>query len=307
MVAERLRGHGAGADRRGAGREELVGPQAGAPGDRGLDVTLRHEVREEVRARPERLGALRGDLDGLGGGGVEQDPCGRLADLVLAALGGERGTVGDEPTDDDRNSGEDRDHGTAVPELAEDRDGGFHSSASNAPRGPFLLRGCARAYGARTSAEGTGATSVGPACIRSRTPARWCAAAAGCSHRDHSEPMVGRTVVLLGLTSLLTDISSEMVVTVLPLYLVYVGGFSPLAFGLIDGIYNGATAIVRLGERVRRRPVAAPQGGRRDRVRPLGALQARSCSRSAPPCRRSAPSCCSTARARASAPRRATR
>jgi MFS family permease len=57
---------------------------------------------------------------------------------------------------------------------------------------------------------------------------------------------VNRTVVLLGLTSLLTDISSEMVVTVLPLYLVYVGGFSPLAFGLIDGIYNGATAIVRL-------------------------------------------------------------
>ncbi len=57
---------------------------------------------------------------------------------------------------------------------------------------------------------------------------------------------VSRTVVLLGTTSLLTDVSSEMVVAVLPLYLVYVGGFSPLAFGLIDGIYNGATAIVRL-------------------------------------------------------------
>jgi MFS family permease len=64
--------------------------------------------------------------------------------------------------------------------------------------------------------------------------------------RRHSGASVNRTVVLLGLTSLLTDISSEMVVTVLPLYLVYVGGFSPLAFGLIDGIYNGATAIVRL-------------------------------------------------------------
>jgi MFS family permease len=64
--------------------------------------------------------------------------------------------------------------------------------------------------------------------------------------RGGSGPAVNRTVVLLGLTSLLTDVSSEMVVTVLPLYLVYVGGFSPLAFGLIDGIYNGATAIVRL-------------------------------------------------------------
>jgi MFS family permease len=64
--------------------------------------------------------------------------------------------------------------------------------------------------------------------------------------RDRSKPGVNRTVVLLGLTSLFTDISSEMVVTVLPLYLVAVGGFSPLAFGVIDGIYNGATAIVRL-------------------------------------------------------------
>src|SRR5438034_11085663 len=37
------------------------------------------------------------------------------------------------------------------------------------------------------------------------------------------------TVVLLGLTSLITDISSEMVAAVLPLYLVYIGGFTPLA------------------------------------------------------------------------------
>jgi MFS family permease len=80
--------------------------------------------------------------------------------------------------------------------------------------------------------------------------------------RGRSEPAVSRPVVLLGLTSLLTDISSEMVVTVLPLYLLYVGGFSPLAFGLIDGIYNGATAIVRLAggfigdRRGRHKPVA---------------------------------------------------
>ena len=60
-----------------------------------------------------------------------------------------------------------------------------------------------------------------------------------------------RTVVLLGLTSLFTDISSEMVVAVLPLYLVSVGGFSPLAFGLIDGLYNGA-ARSSARERLRR-------------------------------------------------------
>jgi MFS family permease len=64
--------------------------------------------------------------------------------------------------------------------------------------------------------------------------------------RDRSGARVSRTVVLLGLTSLFTDISSEMVVAVLPLYLVFVGGFSPLAFGLIDGLYQGATAIMSL-------------------------------------------------------------
>ena len=83
--------------------------------------------------------------------------------------------------------------------------------------------------------------------------------------RSRSGPAVSRTVVLLGVTSLLTDISSEMVVTALPLYLLYAGGFSPLAFGLIDGIYNGATAIVRLasgfiGDRWRRHKEIAALG-----------------------------------------------
>jgi MFS family permease len=64
--------------------------------------------------------------------------------------------------------------------------------------------------------------------------------------REAAGRPVARTVVLLGVTSLITDISSEMVSTVLPLYLIYIGGFSPLAFGLIDGLYNGATAFVSL-------------------------------------------------------------
>jgi MFS family permease len=83
--------------------------------------------------------------------------------------------------------------------------------------------------------------------------------------RDRSGRRVPRTVVLLGLTSLFTDISAEMVVTVLPLYLVYVGGFSPLAFGVIDGLYNGATAIAGLasgyiGDRWRRHKEVATTG-----------------------------------------------
>jgi MFS family permease len=82
--------------------------------------------------------------------------------------------------------------------------------------------------------------------------------------QDQARPRIARTVFLLGLTSLFTDISSEMVVTVLPLYLVAVGGFSPLAFGVIDGIYNGATAVIRLA--------AGYVGDRRQRHKPVAAV-----------------------------------
>jgi MFS family permease len=57
---------------------------------------------------------------------------------------------------------------------------------------------------------------------------------------------VGRTVVALGLTSMFTDISSEMVTTILPIYLVLHLGFSPLQFGIVDGLYHGVTTLVRL-------------------------------------------------------------
>lgn len=58
---------------------------------------------------------------------------------------------------------------------------------------------------------------------------------------------VGRNVVLLGVTSLLTDVSSEMVSTVLPLYLVFFLRLSSLQLGVVDGLYQGVTALVRLG------------------------------------------------------------
>ncbi|MBD0710529.1 MULTISPECIES: MFS transporter [unclassified Streptomyces] len=54
------------------------------------------------------------------------------------------------------------------------------------------------------------------------------------------------TVLVLGTVSLVTDVSSEMVTAVLPLYLVLGLGLSPLQFGLLDGLSNGATALVRL-------------------------------------------------------------
>jgi MFS family permease len=65
--------------------------------------------------------------------------------------------------------------------------------------------------------------------------------------RELRWPRVARNVVLLGLVSLLTDLSAEMVATVLPLYLVFTLGLSPFQFGVLDGLYQGVTAFVRLG------------------------------------------------------------
>jgi len=57
---------------------------------------------------------------------------------------------------------------------------------------------------------------------------------------------IAPAVLALGAVSLLTDISSESVAAVLPLYITVVVGLGPLAFGFIDGIYQGASAIVRI-------------------------------------------------------------
>jgi MFS family permease len=63
-----------------------------------------------------------------------------------------------------------------------------------------------------------------------------------------SQAMVISPVVLsLGLTSLLTDVSSEMVNSLLPAYVVLHLHLSPLQFGVIDGLYNGfAIALLSL-------------------------------------------------------------
>ena len=71
-----------------------------------------------------------------------------------------------------------------------------------------------------------------PAVARRRTP--------GVKQR------VARTVVLLGIVSMLTDISSESVNAVLPIYLTSTLGMSALAYGFVDGIYQGASALVRI-------------------------------------------------------------
>jgi MFS family permease len=75
---------------------------------------------------------------------------------------------------------------------------------------------------------------------------------------------IAPTVLLLGTTSLLTDISSEMVSTVLGVYLVFGLGQSMLTFGFVDGIYQGATAFVRL--------LAGVASDRKGRHKPIAAV-----------------------------------
>jgi MFS family permease len=81
-------------------------------------------------------------------------------------------------------------------------------------------------------AEGSGAV------LRRRRPA-----AAGARGRNGR---VSRNVIVLGTVSMLTDVSSEMVAAILPIYLVFALGASPLGFGIVDGIYQGVSALVRL-------------------------------------------------------------
>jgi MFS family permease len=78
-------------------------------------------------------------------------------------------------------------------------------------------------------------------------------------------PRVSPVVWSLGFTSLLTDISSEMVSSVLPMYLVLFLRVSPAAFGLIDGLYQGFAVLVRIaagfaGDRWRKHKLVAAVG-----------------------------------------------
>ncbi|MFB6805592.1 MFS transporter [Streptomyces sp. NPDC056387] len=78
-------------------------------------------------------------------------------------------------------------------------------------------------------------------------------------------PAVAPTVLALGAVSLVTDVSSEMVTAVLPLYLVAGLGLSPLGFGALDGVYNGVSALVQLtgghlADRVRNHKLVAGIG-----------------------------------------------
>ena len=70
-------------------------------------------------------------------------------------------------------------------------------------------------------------------------------AAPTSSGRDRRR--VAPVVITLGMVSLVTDISSESVSAILPLYLTGVLGLSTIAYGFIDALYQGVSALVRIG------------------------------------------------------------
>jgi MFS family permease len=78
-------------------------------------------------------------------------------------------------------------------------------------------------------------------------------------------PRVSPVVWSLGFTSLFTDISSEMVSSILPIYLLLHLHVSPAVFGIIDGLYQGIALLVRalagfLGDRWQRHKTVAVLG-----------------------------------------------
>src|SRR5262245_2043735 len=68
--------------------------------------------------------------------------------------------------------------------------------------------------------------------------------------RAGRRPRIPQTVWLLGLVSCVTDVSSEMVSSILPIYLLVQLQYSPMAFGLVDGLYQGVSAFARLASGV---------------------------------------------------------
>ncbi len=90
---------------------------------------------------------------------------------------------------------------------------------------------------------------------------------------------LGANVFVLGAVSLVTDVSSEMVTAVLPVYLVLGLHLSPAVYGLVDGLYTGATALLRLvggylADRILRRKTIAGVGYALSAVAKLGLVAA---------------------------------
>jgi MFS family permease len=86
--------------------------------------------------------------------------------------------------------------------------------------------------------------------------------------RDARNPLQWRVpanVWGLGITSMLTDVSSEMVISILPAYLVMTSGLAPLALGIATGLHEGGPLLATwagglMADRFARRKLTAGVG-----------------------------------------------
>lgn len=98
--------------------------------------------------------------------------------------------------------------------------------------------------------------------------------------RPASRPGLSRTVIILGFTSFFTDIGSEMIFPLLPVFLSEVLRASPAFLGLIEGVADTVASLLKLvsglvSDRVgRRKPLVLLGYGLAGLVRPLVALAA---------------------------------
>jgi MFS family permease len=103
------------------------------------------------------------------------------------------------------------------------------------------------------------------------------AAAVRPSRRRRITGQVGGTVLAMGAVSFLTDASAEMVTAVLPLFLILQVGLTPLQYGVVDGVYQGASVLLRLvggyvADRWRRPKIVCTVGYGLSAVTKLGLL-----------------------------------
>src|ERR1700689_539013 len=90
-----------------------------------------------------------------------------------------------------------------------------------------------------------------------------------------------RTVVLLGFTSLFTDVGTEMIFPLLPVFLVSTLGAGPAYLGLVEGAANTVASLLKLVSGIladrtkRRKPLVLLGYGLASAARPFVALATR--------------------------------
>jgi MFS family permease len=98
-------------------------------------------------------------------------------------------------------------------------------------------------------------------------------------HAPSSFLGIGGNVLIFGLVSFLTDVSSEMIYPLLPLFLTAVLGAGPVFLGLIEGIAESTSSLLKLlsghlSDRSRRKPLVLGGYGLSSLARPLVAAAA---------------------------------